>query len=1106
MQFYKRFFIVLLCVVFSLPVRANQSPNQVAETSIRNQISALKTGTLDSTSTDSQAQNLEATLRFVEQTKKQKQDMAALEKQISTLPQEVIALQNRTKAYKEESDSLSEKSYALLSLGALTQKQNELEAALQSAQVNFADLDTRLSNSRNLLKNNQKLLDENLARMQEINRAKNTTQSNQSLLDKWNAELTFLEENNRFNALLNNNAEKLISLDEAKRNEAIAKQQLIQKQLSVLQETLNTKRLEDSQQKAQEVANQTIASSIENYLIKEELEENQSLSQFLVQQTQKLNALSRDDLRMKNVLEGLTQTQRNIDEQISALQGTLVLSKVINKQKQALPTESFNKNLANSISNVRVHIFEYSQQRDELYNIDDYIKNITEHLEEPLTEEEHQALNKILKERQQLLDEIIKSLNSQLNISINIENNQKQSMSISDALQRKLQQQSFWVNSNNPFDLNWIQSFPSLAFDEISELAKYISFDNVHQNLLQMLVFTIAFLFISFLLNWKKQAIKDRLAFIASRVNTLKNDSHWYTPEAMFWTILLALPSTLMFFAAYSLVAFLFLHDPISAWRWGLRLTLYWWFFATVLSLLRPNGLAYRHFGMPQESNRIFQRIIKQSIWIVGLLLVSSIPSQVDTIGYTHDAIGQVMSIIALALCLFVVRPLLNKGIKEYQNAKTEDGSKRNISLFKLLRLILIVAPISLIVLIILGYYYTAVYLITHLLNSYFVILFWVFGRYFVYRFVSISARRLAYRRLQEKRQKIREQQAADAQSNSKEDAKEEESIKLSVVNQQIFRVTDLIGWVVLFALLYVVWSDLLSVAYYLDGVILWESNDGTQVDSVTLLNLMRALLYVMVTYVLVKNIAGILEVTFFSRMRLSKGTPQTIITVLTYIIITIGSVSAFSALGISWTKIQWIFTALSVGLGFGVREIFGSFVSGSILLFERPIRVGDKVTVGQYTGIITKIRLRSTTLLNSDNMEVVLPNQAFVTDRFINWTLNNTITRLQILFKVSYDTDLERMKVLLLQAVSEAPKVLAEPKMEINLLRFGDNALEHELLVFVGELGDRTETMNFLQSRINQLFRENGIQFALNQLDVHLHSSEKEPQQAVKMIENFAK
>ena len=497
---------------------------------------------------------------------------------------------------------------------------------------------------------------------------------------------------------------------------------------------------------------------------------------------------------------------------------------------------------------------------------------------------------------------------------------------------------------------------------------------------------------------------------------------------------------------------------------------------------------------MPQESNRIFQRIIKQSIWIVGLLLVSSIPSQIDEIGYLNDAIGQVMSIIALALCLFVVRPLLNRAIREYQKAKKEEGATNtSISLFRLLRLILVIVPISLIILIILGYYYTAVYLITHLLNSYFVILLWVFGRYFAYRFVAISARRLAYRRLQDKRRKLREQVLENG-------TKEDETIKLSVVNQQIYRVTDLIGWVVLFVSLYVIWSDLISVAYYLDGVILWESNEGNQVESVTLLNLMRASLYMVITYVLIKNITGILEVTVFSKIPLSKGTPQTIITMLTYIIVTFGSVSAFSALGISWTKIQWIFTALSVGLGFGVREIFGSFVSGSILLFERPIRVGDKVTVGQYTGIITKIRLRSTTLLNSDHMEVVLPNQAFVTDRFINWTLNNTITRLQIFFKVSYDTDLDLMQRLLLQAVNEAPKVLSEPKVEINMLHFGDNALEHELLVFVGELGDRIETMNFLQYRINQLFRENGIRFALNQLDVHLHSEDNLAAQAGKI------
>ena len=1081
--------------LFSHDVWAEVSQNR-AEESIRQQISALRSGTLESAETNAQAQNLELTKRFNEQTLKQKADIAALEKQLQALPQDLAQVQKRTAENKKEADAVSENSFNALSLADLIKQQERIEADLQSVQSQLLALDAQISNDRNLLKNNQRVLNENSVRLQEINRVKSLPSQSHLLnaMERWDAEIRFIEESNRYNNLLSNNAERLIAFDEAKRSEAVARQALMQKQLSVLQEVLNTKRLEDSEQKAKDVASQRIASSIENFLITDELDHNKELSQFLVQQTKKLNTLSHDDLRMRNVLESLTQTQRNIDEQISALQGTLVLSKVINKQKQTLPTEKINNNLAKSISNVRVNLFEYSQQRDELYNIDDYVRNLTHNLEEPLTNEENSALNNILKERQKLLDEIIKSLNSQLNLSITIENNQRQALAIGDALQRKLQQQSFWVNSNNPIDFAWLKAFPALAFAEIGVLTDYVGIENVQPNLLSTVLFTSIFLLIALLINWKKSTIKDRLASLASRVNTLTNDSHWLTPEAMFWTILLALPSTLMFFTAYNAIGFLFFNDPIAIGRWGVRVTLYWWFFATMLSLLRPNGLAFRHFGMPQESNRIFQRIIKQSIWIVGLLLVSSIPSQIDEIGYLNDAIGQVMSIIALALCLFVVRPLLNRAIREYQKAKKEEGATNtSISLFRLLRLILVIVPISLIILIILGYYYTAVYLITHLLNSYFVILLWVFGRYFAYRFVAISARRLAYRRLQDKRRKLREQVLENG-------TKEDETIKLSVVNQQIYRVTDLIGWVVLFVSLYVIWSDLISVAYYLDGVILWESNEGNQVESVTLLNLMRASLYMVITYVLIKNITGILEVTVFSKIPLSKGTPQTIITMLTYIIVTFGSVSAFSALGISWTKIQWIFTALSVGLGFGVREIFGSFVSGSILLFERPIRVGDKVTVGQYTGIITKIRLRSTTLLNSDHMEVVLPNQAFVTDRFINWTLNNTITRLQIFFKVSYDTDLDLMQRLLLQAVNEAPKVLSEPKVEINMLHFGDNALEHELLVFVGELGDRIETMNFLQYRINQLFRENGIRFALNQLDVHLHSEDNLAAQAGKI------
>lgn len=663
-----------------------------------------------------------------------------------------------------------------------------------------------------------------------------------------------------------------------------------------------------------------------------------------------------------------------------------------------------------------------------------------------------------------ILVDLIKTLNSQLNLSNEIELVQRQIITISDELQNNLEQQSFWVKSNNPIDFSWLESFPKLVLLEIAELAKYIGFENLGQNLPSTLAFVFLMALFYGVIRWKNQEIKQRLLVIAGQVNTLKNDSHWHSPEAMFWTVILNVPSTLLFLMISTLLLFLFFSNPFESWPWLLSASCYWLFFASILSLLRPNGLAYRHFAMPQASNEIFQRSIKQSVWIVVLLLLSSIFSQIESIGFSNDVIGQVMTIVALALCVLVVRPLLDRGIREYENARNEDGSKRNINLFNLLRLVLFVVPISLIVLIVLGYYYTAVYLIEHILRSYVVALVWVFGRYFVYRSLTISSRRMAYRRLQNKREKLRELDEVAAKEEQKD---QENLIKISTVNQQIFRMADLLAWVVLFIVMYAIWSDLLSVAYYLNGFVLWQTTTNGVVESVTILNLLRSLLYIGLTYILVKNIAGILEVMVFSRLKFSKGTPHTVTAVLTYLIVTLGCISAFTALGISWDKIQWIFTALSVGLGFGVREIFGSFVSGTILLFERPIRVGDKVTVGNFTGVITRIRLRSTTLIDDENKEVVLPNQAFVTDRFINWTLNSTITRLHISMKIKLGADLDRVRELLFQAAREAPKVMESPSPNVNLLHFGEGWIEHELTIYVPELDDRAETRNFVYQRI---------------------------------------
>ena len=247
----------------------------------------------------------------------------------------------------------------------------------------------------------------------------------------------------------------------------------------------------------------------------------------------------------------------------------------------------------------------------------------------------------------------------------------------------------------------------------------------------------------------------------------------------------------------------------------------------------------------------------------------------------------------------------------------------------------------------------------------------------------------------------------------------------------------------------------------------------------------------VAITYILVRNIPGILEVLVFSRVKLSQGTPYTINTLLTYILVAIGSAWAFATLGMSWSKLQWLFAALSVGLGFGMQEIFANFVSGIILLFERPIRVGDTVTINDVSGTVAKIRIRAITLIDPDRKEVIVPNKSFVTGQVINWALSNTVTRLVISIGVAYGSDLELVKRLLLQAANEQPSVLKDPEPRALFLNFGASTLEHELRVYVGQLSERISTIDALNRRINELFAEHNIDIAFNQLDVFIKNKD---------------
>ena len=239
------------------------------------------------------------------------------------------------------------------------------------------------------------------------------------------------------------------------------------------------------------------------------------------------------------------------------------------------------------------------------------------------------------------------------------------------------------------------------------------------------------------------------------------------------------------------------------------------------------------------------------------------------------------------------------------------------------------------------------------------------------------------------------------------------------------------------------------------------------------------------ITIALARNLPGLLEVLVLSRLRLAQGSASATTTLLSYALAGIGIVATLSTLGVSWDKLQWLVAALSVGLGFGLQEIFANFISGLIILFERPVRIGDVVTIGNLSGTVSRIRIRATTITDFDRKEIIVPNKTFITGQLVNWSLHDTVTRVTIRIGVGYGSDLELVRKLLYQAANENPRVLKEPAPLVYFLNFGESTLDHELRIHVRELGDRNPATDEINRFIDAEFKKHGINIAFRQLDV---------------------
>lgn len=279
--------------------------------------------------------------------------------------------------------------------------------------------------------------------------------------------------------------------------------------------------------------------------------------------------------------------------------------------------------------------------------------------------------------------------------------------------------------------------------------------------------------------------------------------------------------------------------------------------------------------------------------------------------------------------------------------------------------------------------------------------------------------------------------------------------------------------------------SEILDLLDRASRYVLFEFNR----TPVTPASLVMFALIIIGFYVFARLLDRLVSRKIMPRFRIDQGIRFMLSRVTHYLIMIIGFLVAVQLIGIDLSGLAVIFGLLSVGLGFGLQNVTSNFVAGLILLFERPIQVGDRVTIGDTEGDVIAINMRSTTIRSLDNISIIVPNSDFISSRVTNWSHGDPKIRLLIDVGVSYNSDLAMVFQALEEAAAEHPETLESPRPDVLLRGFGDSSWDMTLRVWIGNPGGHHLIRSQVNCAIVRKFREYGIEIPFPQRDLHLRS-----------------
>lgn len=1086
-------------------------PNNLpTQESIQNQLNLLNKRSELSAEDKLTIADFEQSLLLLDNIQQLEKKLASYDKTVEQLPEKQRNAQyqlNQLKqkvANKEAEDY--QKSLEALPLATLESQLETVLQSLQKAQDDLANYSNELIVLQTQPERAQSVLFNNSERLQQIRILLNKSsvdkaQMRPSAVQLLQLEQYYLQQQNNYQKRTLQSNVQLQSLLQLQRDYSSAYIDLSQEHAQLIQEEISDKRLDSSEETAKEaqsagLENQAINSN-SFYLAQTEI--NKYLSDKLIVTTQNNNELNRHSLMVKNRLDRAIQSERNLKEQIDVLKGSLLLSRILFEEQVDLPDGIFINNLPDKIADLRLEQFEINKQRDQIIQPSMYIDQLMHEYQvahpeatDPNAQKElRNALELLVDARRELLDKLNNQLGNQISGSINLQMDQQQLRSVVSSLENTLAQQIFWVSSNKPINLNWFSTFPAQAVTEFQGFKLNWSNENLLIGAKKSLPVLIALILFGSILIWQRRKLDIQFEKLNGDINKLNKDSQLHTPLALGIVFLKTLPLSCFVLAIGYWLINSFNVQQEFIWSFAWQFAVFWLMFEWSYRLMSDNGVAVKHFKIPVErvqQNR--KRLLRLSLPMLPIILLSAygINNPLLLVG---DVIGQLVAIISLFGISFFALPFCREMWQE----------KGNHVVRTVVITLLTFSPLILMGLVIFGYYYTALRLANRWIDSLYLLMLWFIAYHASLRGLTVAARRLAYRRALERRQAMLKEKK-EGEDNSLEPI-QEPPMDMDQINQQSLRLTTMILFIIFASSFYGIWSDFITVFTYLDGITLWSytlpTELGNVVKAVTVADLLLSVSIMAISWFMTRNLPGLLEVLILSRIKLQQGASYAITTILTYIIIAIGTIVSLGILGVAWEKLQWLAAALTVGLGFGLQEIFANFVSGLIILFERPVRIGDTVTIGTYSGTVSRIRIRATTVTDFDRKEVIIPNKAFVTERLINWTLSDTVTRIIIQVGVAYGSDLDKVKEILMKAAKDNARVMTEPEPVVLFTEFGASTLNHDLRFYVRTLGDRSIAIDEVNRAIDKLCNENNINIAFNQLDVYLHNKQGDEVQEIK-------